>query len=78
MGCTYGLRIAKAYLNVNPTDREIYGQIIKFLALRHLDPDFLLVLKYVSVNDFRSALAFINNTRTRSNKAIQQHCCMWQ
>lgn len=73
MDCTYGLRIAKAYLNVNPTDREIYGQIIKFLAFRHLDPDFLLVLKYVSVNDFRSALAFINNVTIEEGSILDQY-----
>jgi hypothetical protein len=73
LDCTYGLRVAKAYLNVNPTDREIYGQIITFLGFWHLDPDFLLVIKYVSVNDFRSALSFINNITIEEGSILEKY-----
>ena len=58
--CDIGLAIAKRYLNANPTDREMYGYIFRFLSFWHLTDDLELYLQYVAINDFDNALKFVN------------------
>lgn len=60
MYCDVGLEVAKRYLNVNPTDREIYGYICDFLSFWAFEEAYQLILQYIAVNDFDSALEIIN------------------
>jgi hypothetical protein len=60
MDCDFGLEVAKRYLNINPTDRDIYGYVCHYLSFWNFKEVEVLILQYVAENNFDGALELIN------------------